>query len=123
MSSSSHTGMDTYHKILTDLRAKGAPIGPEYHKFNKQFKRWSLKQKNLQYLEQAREAKQVKTLTRKALVSLNSAKERIAKVGKQINSEEQLRQKHSDLQRQKIASGLKDNTGRTDYIKSVGNGL
>jgi hypothetical protein len=118
---STHTGMETYNRLLTEARVKGEAIGPEHYKHNRQFKQWLLRQKNLGYLEQAREAKKAGGEIRKALVSINQAKERIGKVAKEVGAEERLRQKHAELQRQKIASGYKvvDRMG----IKSVGNGL
>src|SRR5574337_1051459 len=100
---STHTGMETYNRLLTEARAKGEAVGPEYHKHNRQFKQWLLRQKNLSYLEKARETKKVNTEIRKALVSINEAKARIGKVAKEVGAEEMLRQKHADLQRQKIA--------------------
>ena len=127
MSISKHSGMETYERILQETRASGRKVGPQHYAHDKQYRRWEARQSNLKQLDTARESKKVNGELRKARVSIHEAREALAKsakrIVKQVDQEAQLRDKHEDLKRQKIANGYKSIIGDVSHIKSVGNGL
>lgn len=129
MSISAHTGMNTYNRILQDMRSKGEPIGPKHFEYNQQRKKWEARQSNLKQLAGARAAKKSKAELREAKVSMNKARERIAAKAKEVTQHtseaDRLREKLAQLNRQKIADGYKTPSwaAETDKIKSRGNGL
>lgn len=126
MAQNAHVGMNTYNRILQDVRSNGEPVGPKHFEFNKQRKAWEARNTNLTQLAKARDSKKIKGELRKAKVSLNQAKERIAAKAVEISQGDQeaerLRDLHKKLQMQKIAQGLKVERDGSQF-KSRGNGL
>ena len=122
MAVSTHAGMDTYNRILTEARVNGDPIGPKNFEYNHQRRQWEARQKNRTQLVQARAAKKSKAELTKAKISLNKARERIASKLEQISETDRLREKHRQLQIAKIADGYKVERDGQE-IKSRGNGL
>ena len=109
MGSSNFKGMDTYNRIVTDMRATGKPIGPQFHKFDFQRKIWekmNLTQPEAKVLTQTRTAQAVvtKDQTREAI----KAKLQVKVTAPQPQS---LREKYQAEQIKKIADGYKVEEG------------
>lgn len=118
MGSSSYKGMDTYNRIITEARATGKPIGPQFHKHDLQRKLWE-KQQGL--LTQTREPKSV-VVTSSPSNAPSMTKEALkAKVIARVSvpREPSLREKYQAEQIKKIADGYKV---PETYTRS-GNGL
>ena len=126
MSNSTAQGMPKFEKLLQEARAKGEPVGSAHHEFNKQFKAWASqhqqKAENKAQLEKARDTKKAKGELRKATVAVNQALDKIKRVAIP-KTEDQLRERKEQLERQKLADGYKSIMGDVSHVKSVGNGL
>jgi hypothetical protein len=122
MSISTHTGMNTYNRILQDARSNGDPIGPKHHEFNKHLKQYLARQSNLKTLAKARDVKKTKGELRKTRQAINEAKAKIATRAAEVNQETELREKYRKMQIDKIANGYKAEE-RNPEVKSRGNGL
>jgi hypothetical protein len=115
MGSSSYKGMDTYNRIITDARATGKPIGPQFHKHDLQRKLWE-KQQGI--LIQTREAKAVVVSSPSNSMTKEALKAKvIARVS--VPREPSLREKYQAEQIKKIADGYKVEEKYT----RTGNGL
>ena len=126
MAQNAHVGMNTYNRILQDVRSNGEPVGPKHFEFNKQRKAWEARNTNLAQLAKARDTKKVKGELRKSKVGINQAREKIAAKAAELSQGDQeaerLRILHKKLQLQKIADGLKVDRDGSQF-KSRGNGL
>lgn len=118
MGSSSHKGMDTYNRIITEARATGKPIGPQFHKLDLQRKLWE-KQQGI--LTQTRTAKAVVTSTTSTPSATKEALKAKVVARASVPREQSLREKYQAEQIKKIADGYKVEE-KIQYT-SRGNGL
>jgi hypothetical protein len=117
MGSSNFKGMDTYNRIITEARATGKPIGPQFHKLDLQRKLWE-KQQGL--LTQTREPKSVVVSSPSNSTTREALKAKVvARVS--VPREPSLREKYQAEQIKKIADGYKVEE-KIQYV-SRGNGL
>ena len=128
MGAHSGKGMQTYERVLVEARVSGKEIGPKYHLHDKQKQEWAKTNK----IEAPKKIDSAIALALKEKINnaTDGTKKAVKVVGKVIASvktpvlptQDQLRERLRKEKMQKLADSLKA-SDRTDYIKSVGNGL